>query len=83
MSSRPSLNRAVGLVADSNSERPPRGKVHVDMLSELVLDCVKICDRIATGFHRNTMLNEEGGIDPLEFRYHAVADRTAVTGTST
>jgi hypothetical protein len=37
--------------------------------------------RVATGFHRNTMLNEEGGIDPLEFRYHAVTDRTAVTGT--
>lgn len=38
-------------------------------------------DRIATGFHRNTMLNEEGGIDPLEFRYHAVADRIGTTGT--
>ncbi len=38
-------------------------------------------DLIATGFHRNTMLNEEGGIDPLEFRYHAMTDRTAVTGT--
>ena len=28
-------------------------------------------DLVATGFHRNTMLNEEGGIDPLEFRFHA------------
>src|SRR5207237_169341 len=28
--------------------------------------------RIATGFHRNTMRNEEGGIDPLEFRYYSV-----------
>jgi len=37
---------------------------------------------IATGFHRNTMLNEEGGIDPLEFRYHAMADRVATTGTT-
>ena len=36
----------------------------------------------ATGFHRNTMLNEEGGIDPLEFRFHAMTDRTAVTGTA-
>ena len=35
---------------------------------------------IATGFHRNTMLNEEGGIDPLEFRFYAVADRVATTG---
>ena len=37
-------------------------------------------DRIATGFHRNTMINEEGGIDPLEFRFHAMADRVATTG---
>ena len=37
--------------------------------------------RVATGFHRNTMLNEEGGIDPLEFRYYAVVDRINTTGT--
>ncbi len=36
--------------------------------------------RIATGFHRNTMINEEGGIDPLEFRFHAMTDRVATTG---
>ncbi len=36
--------------------------------------------RIATGFHRNTMLNEEGGIDPLEYRFHAMVDRVATTG---
>ena len=35
---------------------------------------------IATGFHRNTMINEEGGIDPLEFRFHAMVDRVATTG---
>jgi hypothetical protein len=37
--------------------------------------------RIATGFHRNTMINEEGGIDPLEFRFHALVDRVNTTGT--
>ncbi len=37
---------------------------------------------IATGFHRNTMLNEEGGIDPLEFRFYAMVDRIATTGTT-
>src|SRR5207253_9108473 len=36
--------------------------------------------RVATGFHRNTMLNEEGGSDPQEFRWHAVVDRVATTG---
>jgi hypothetical protein len=38
--------------------------------------------RVATGFHRNTMLNEEGGIDPLEFRFHAMTDRVGTTGTT-
>jgi hypothetical protein len=47
-----------------------------DMLPDATLD-----QRIATGFHRNTMLNEEGGIDPLEFRFHAMTDRVATTGT--
>ncbi len=37
--------------------------------------------RIATGFHRNTMLNEEGGIDPREYRFLAMTDRVATTGT--
>ncbi len=37
--------------------------------------------KIATGFHRNTMLNEEGGIDPQEYRFYAVVDRVGTTGT--
>ena len=37
-----------------------------DLLPDATLD-----QRIATGFHRNTMLNEEGGIDPLEFRFYS------------
>lgn len=38
-------------------------------------------DRVATGFHRNTMLNEEGGIDPLEYRFYAMVDRVNTTAT--
>ena len=37
---------------------------------------------IATGFNRNTMVNEEGGIDPLEYRFYAMVDRVHVTATS-
>jgi len=48
-----------------------------DMLPEGTED-----ELVATGFHRNTMLNEEGGIDPLEFRFHAMTDRVATTGTT-
>ncbi|MEO7297542.1 MAG: DUF1549 domain-containing protein, partial [Verrucomicrobiota bacterium] len=37
---------------------------------------------VATGFHRNTMLNEEGGIDPLEYRFYSMVDRVHVTATT-
>ncbi|MFM7209119.1 MAG: DUF1549 domain-containing protein, partial [Verrucomicrobiota bacterium] len=39
-------------------------------------------DVIATGFHRNTMLNEEGGIDPNEYRFYAMVDRVGTTGAA-
>ncbi len=35
---------------------------------------------IATGFHRNTLINQEGGTDPEQFRVEAVADRVNTTG---
>ena len=35
---------------------------------------------VATGFHRNTLVNEEGGTDQEQFRVDAVADRVATTG---
>lgn len=36
--------------------------------------------RIATGFHRNTLINQEGGTDPEQFRIEAAMDRVATTG---
>src|SRR5207237_5261335 len=46
-----------------------------DLLPNATLD-----QRVATGFHRNTQINQEGGIDPEQFRVEAVADRVATTG---
>ncbi len=37
--------------------------------------------KIATGFHRNTMINTEGGTDPEEYRVAAILDRVETTGT--
>jgi len=39
-------------------------------------------DIIATGFNRNSMINEEGGIDPLEYRFYSMVDRVHVTSTT-
>ncbi|MBN8421635.1 MAG: PSD1 domain-containing protein [Verrucomicrobia bacterium] len=36
---------------------------------------------IATGFHRNTQINQEGGIDKEQFRIESIFDRVATTGT--
>jgi hypothetical protein len=41
------------------------------------------CDQIiATGFNRNSMINEEGGIDPLEYRFYSMVDRVQVASTA-
>jgi uncharacterized membrane protein len=37
---------------------------------------------IATGFHRNSMINEEGGIDVEEFRFKSIVDRVQTTSTA-
>jgi mono/diheme cytochrome c family protein len=46
-----------------------------DMLPDATID-----QRIATGFHRNTLINEEGGTDPEQFRVESVVDRVNTTG---
>lgn len=48
-----------------------------DLLPKATLD-----QKIATGFHRNTLTNREGGIDLEEFRVEQVLDRTITTGTT-
>ncbi len=35
---------------------------------------------IASGFHGNSMLNEEGGVDPAEARFQVMVDRVNTTG---
>jgi mono/diheme cytochrome c family protein len=36
--------------------------------------------KVATGFHRNTLLNQEGGIDVEQFRVESIVDRVNTTG---
>jgi hypothetical protein len=47
-----------------------------DLLPEATLD-----RKVATGFHRNTPINQEGGIDVEQFRVESVIDRVNTTGT--
>ncbi len=59
----------------------PFDQFSIEQLAGDMLPAASDTQRIATGFHRNTMINEEGGIDPLEFRFHAMTDRVSTTGT--
>jgi hypothetical protein len=59
----------------------PFDQFTIEQLAGDMLPNATASQRVATGFHRNTMLNEEGGIDPLEFRYYATVDRANVTAT--
>jgi len=60
----------------------PFDQFTIEQIAGDMLPGATVEQRVATGFHRNTMLNEEGGIDPLEFRFHAMTDRVNTTATA-
>ncbi len=68
-------------VIDAIANDMPFDQFSIEQLAGDMLPGASNDQRIATGFHRNTMLNEEGGIDPLEYRFYAMVDRVATTGT--
>jgi hypothetical protein len=68
-------------VIDAVNDDMPFDQFSIEQLAGDMLPNATASQRIATGFHRNTMINEEGGIDPLEFRFYAIVDRVATTGT--
>src|SRR6185437_1740429 len=45
-----------------------------------LLPKASVDQQVATGFHRNTSFNEEGGTDPEQFRVERTVDRTNTTG---
>ncbi len=60
----------------------PFDEFTIEQLAGDMLPNATVAQSVATGFHRNTMTNEEGGIDPQEYRFHAVVDRVATTGAT-
>jgi len=53
-----------------------------DQIAGDLLDAASVEQRVATGFHRNTLLNREGGVDIEEDRCKIVADRINTIGTT-
>lgn len=58
----------------------PFDQFTVEQIAGDLLPNASLAQKVATGFHRNTMINEEGGIDVEEFRFTSLVDRVATTG---
>ena len=52
----------------------------VEQLAGDMLPDAKLAQRVATGFHRNTQINTEGGVEREQFRIDSIYDRIATTG---
>jgi hypothetical protein len=58
----------------------PFDQFTIEQLAGDLLPQATLEQKIATGFHRNTAFNEEGGTDAEQFRVERVIDRTNTTG---
>jgi mono/diheme cytochrome c family protein len=60
----------------------PFDQFTIDQLAGDLLPNATLEQKIATGFNRNTQINQEGGIDPEQFRVESVMDRVNTTATA-
>lgn len=80
-SPRPFAWRYRNWVIDAINTDLPFDQFTIDQLAGDLLPGSTLDQKIATGFHRNTLTNREGGVDKEEFRVAAVVDRVNTTGT--
>ena len=60
----------------------PFDEFTIEQLAGDLLPNATIEQKVATGFHRNTLTNREGGVDNEQFRFENVIDRASTTGTA-
>ena len=68
------------VIQSLNSDKP-FDQFTIEQLAGDLLPESTTSQKIATGFHRNTSINTEGGIDVEQFRIDSIFDRVATTGT--
>ncbi len=68
-------------VINAFSKNMPFDQFTIEQIAGDLLPNATLDQKIATGFHRNTMVNTEGGTDDEEFRVAANVDRVNTTMT--
>lgn len=68
-------------VISAINEDMPFDQFTIEQLAGDLLPNPTDSQKVATGFHRNTQINQEGGIDKEQFRIDSVIDRVGTTGT--
>lgn len=68
-------------VIDALNRDLPFDVFTLEQLAGDMLPNATLAQKVASGFHRNSMLNEEGGVDPEEYRSFTVVDRANTTAT--
>ncbi|HZZ70879.1 MAG TPA: PSD1 and planctomycete cytochrome C domain-containing protein [Pirellulales bacterium] len=68
-------------VIDALNRDLPFEEFTIEQLAGDLLPGATASQKVATGFHRNTMINTEGGVDNEEYRIAALIDRVNTTAT--
>ena len=67
------------VIAAFNADQPFDQFITEQLAGDMLPNATQ-AQRIATGFHRNTQTNTEGGVDKEQFRVDSIFDRIATTG---
>ena len=68
-------------VIDALNQDMPFDRFTIEQVAGDMLPNPTPAQLVASGFHRNAMTNEEGGIDPEEAHYEVLVDRVNTTAT--
>jgi hypothetical protein len=68
-------------VIHAMNDNMPFDQFAIEQLAGDLLPNATLAQKVATGFHRNTFFNEEGGHDYEQFRWEAIVDRVHTTST--
>jgi hypothetical protein len=69
-------------VIDAFNRDMPFDEFTIEQIAGDLLPNATAEQKIATGFHRNTQINQEGGIDEEQFRVESIVDRVNTTGSA-